>query len=69
MLGVAPDVTDQDLRKAWRTLLAEAHPDRAAGRGLPADFIAVAETKAAAINAAYDAATRERRAYAEAGVA
>jgi len=69
VLGIAPDATDQDLRKAWKTLLAEAHPDRAAGRGLPADFIAVAETKAAAINAAYDAVTRERRAYAEAGAA
>lgn len=69
ILGIAPDATDQDLRKAWKALLSEAHPDRAAGRGLPPDFIAVAQTKAAAINAAYDAATRERRAYAEAGVA
>ena len=65
ILGVAPDTSDQDLRKAWKGLLAEAHPDRAAGRGLPPDFIAIAETKAAAINAAYDAAVRERRALAE----
>src|SRR3954471_12812299 len=61
VLGVAHDASDEELRLAWRAMLSDAHPDRARGRGLPAEFIEVAESKAAAINAAYDAAMRERR--------
>ena len=41
-LGVAPTVTDQELKRAYRSLAARYHPDRAgdretAGSGLPAD--------------------------------
>jgi DnaJ like chaperone protein len=58
---VAPDATDDVVRAAWRAQLSEAHPDRARARGLPAEFIEVAEAKAAAINAAFDQIMRERR--------
>ena len=61
VLGVRHDVSDEALRTAWRAMLSQAHPDRARGRGLPAAFVEVAESKAAAINAAFDAAMRERR--------
>ena len=69
VLGVAHDASDEALRAAWRAMLSEAHPDRARGRGLPPEFIEVAEAKAAAINAAFDAAMRERRAMALQGAA
>ena len=46
VLGVAHDASDAQLRLAWRAMLAEAHPDRARARGLPAEFIEVAEAKA-----------------------
>lgn len=61
ILDVAPDASDEDVRAAWRAQLSESHPDRARARGLPAEFIEVAEAKAAAINAAYDQITRERK--------
>ena len=61
ILGVAPDADDEMVRQARRALLSEAHPDRARARGLPAEFIEVAEVKSAAINAAYDEIMRERR--------
>ena len=61
ILGVAPDVSDEALHAAWRAAIAAAHPDRARARGLPEDFVEIAELKAAAINAAYDAALSERR--------
>lgn len=62
ILGVAPDANDAEVRAAWRAQLAEAHPDRARSRGLPSEFVEVAEAKAAAINAAYDEIVRERKA-------
>lgn len=62
VLGVRHDASDEVLRAAWKAQLSEAHPDRARARGLPSEFIEVAEAKAAAINAAFDAAMRERRA-------
>ena len=61
VLGVAPDASDTAVHAAWRSALAEAHPDRAMARGLPPEYVEVAHAKAAAINAAFDAVTRERR--------
>lgn len=69
ILGVAPDASDEDLRAAWRAQVSAAHPDRARARGLPSEFIEVAEAKAAAINAAYDAAVQERKELALVGAA
>lgn len=69
ILGVAPDAPDEVVRAAWRAQLAEAHPDRARSRGLPSEFIEVAEAKAAAINAAFDEIQRERRALSLEGAA
>lgn len=61
VLGVPHDLGDEALRAAWKKALSEAHPDRARARGLPSEFIEVAEAKAAAINAAFDQVMRERR--------
>lgn len=61
ILEVPADADDATVRKAWKLALSNAHPDRARARGLPADFIALAETKAAAINAAFSTVMRERR--------
>ena len=69
ILGVPHDASDADVRTAWKAELSEAHPDRARARGLPTEFIEVAEAKAAAINAAYDTVMRERRALALQGAA
>jgi DnaJ like chaperone protein len=67
VLGVAPDAGDEAVHAAWRHALSEAHPDRAVARSLPSDFVKLAQAKAAAINAAFDAVTKERRAFAAAG--
>lgn len=61
ILGVAPDERDDAVRTAWKRLLSDAHPDRARARGLPLEFVEVAEAKSAAINAAFDAVMRERK--------
>lgn len=69
VLGVPPDASDAVVRAAWRNQLSEAHPDRVLARGLPAEFVEVAEAKAAAINAAFDTIQRERAAMSRAGAA
>ena len=69
VLGVRHDASDAEVRAAWKAMLSEAHPDRARARGLPTEFVEVAEAKAAAINAAFDAAMRERRTFALQGAA
>ena len=69
ILGVAPDAGDEAVRAAWRSQLSEAHPDRVRARGLPDEFVEVAEAKASAINAAFTTIQRERAAMARAGAA
>jgi len=69
VLGVPHDAPDDVVRAAWRGAVSEAHPDRARARGLPNEFIEVAEAKAAAINSAFDTVMRERRALALEGAA
>ncbi|HEY9217882.1 MAG TPA: DnaJ family molecular chaperone [Phenylobacterium sp.] len=69
ILGVPHDAPDEEIRAVWKRMLSEAHPDRARARGLPSEFIEVAEAKSAAINAAFDAIVRERRQLSLAGAA
>ncbi len=60
VLGVQPDASDDDVRKARRTRLADAHPDRVRARGLPAEFEALYTQKSALINQAFDRIAMER---------
>jgi DnaJ like chaperone protein len=69
VLAIAPDAPDAAVRAAWKSALSEAHPDRARSRGLPAEFVALAEAKASAINAAFDTVVRERKALSMEGAA
>jgi len=64
ILDVPHDAADDVVRKAWKAQLSEVHPDRALARGLPEEYVQVAEAKASAINAAFDAVMRERKAFA-----
>lgn len=60
VLGLHPGADFATIRARHRALVLEHHPDRLTGRGVPREFIAIAERKLAAINAAYDAIERER---------
>ncbi|MDR3514383.1 MAG: TerB family tellurite resistance protein [Azospirillaceae bacterium] len=62
ILGVTPDADDGVIKAAWRTLARSHHPDRLIANGLPAEYIATADRKMAAINAAYNAIKRHRAA-------
>lgn len=54
VLGLLPGASLDDVRRAWRRLAAENHPDRMSERGAPAAFVAIAKEKSSAINAAYE---------------
>ncbi|MCH7631266.1 MAG: DnaJ domain-containing protein [Proteobacteria bacterium] len=60
ILGVGTDVSDAELKRIYRTLIKEHHPDRLIAKGMPEEFIAIANEKLAAINTAYDRIAKER---------
>lgn len=60
VLGVARDAANEDIKKAYRRLIRENHPDALIAKGMPEEFVAVANQRMAAINAAYDQIERER---------
>lgn len=60
VLEVDPSVSDDELKKRYRELVKENHPDRLMARGVPEEFVEIANNKIAAINQAYDEIARER---------
>lgn len=54
ILGITPDTSLPDARKRWRTLVFEAHPDRAIARGLPPEAVRLAEARTRRLNEAWD---------------
>lgn len=60
VLGASREMSDEDLKRRHRALVLENHPDREIARGLPAEAVTIATRRLAAINAAWDAISRER---------
>jgi DnaJ like chaperone protein len=54
VLGVAPDMPKEEIRRAWRRLVRENHPDRMFARGVPEEAIKLAEKRMIDINRAWD---------------
>lgn len=59
-LGVVESNTDQEIKRAYRKLMSQYHPDKLMGQGMPVDMITVATEKAKEIQLAYDL-IKERR--------
>lgn len=53
-LGVTPDASAAEIKRAYRKLISQNHPDKLAARGLPESMRAVAEERSREINSAYD---------------
>ena len=53
-LGIEPDAAPAEIKRAYRRLISQNHPDKLAARGLPESMRAVAEERSREINAAYD---------------
>jgi DnaJ like chaperone protein len=61
VLGLSRHASDDEVRKAYRRLVREHHPDRLVAKGLPAEFVAHANQTLADINVAYDRIAKERK--------
>jgi len=61
VLGVTPQISDDDLHRHYRRLVVENHPDKLIARGLPQEMIDIATRKIAVVNEAYGEIRRERR--------
>lgn len=60
ILGVDPADSDDKIRRAWRKLVRDTHPDRMIARGVPEEAVRLATQRLAAVNDAYDAIMRVR---------
>jgi len=53
-LGVSASNTDSEIKKAYRKLLSENHPDKLIGQGMPDDMIKLATERTQEIRKAYE---------------
>jgi DnaJ like chaperone protein len=53
-LGVKPDATHQEIKRAYRKLVSQYHPDKLVSQGLPEKMMEMSRNRVREINAAYD---------------
>ncbi len=61
VLGVSADASNEHIRKAYRRLMSQHHPDKLVAKGLPEEMMTLAKEKAQEINRAYDQIMEARR--------
>ncbi|MEN9465512.1 MAG: hypothetical protein RL217_1693 [Pseudomonadota bacterium] len=60
VLGVDERINDADLKKAYRKLMSQHHPDKLVAKGLPEEMMTLAKEKTQAIQTAYDLIVKAR---------
>jgi len=60
ILGIGYGASEEEIRRSFRLLVRENHPDKLIGRGVPDKFVRLATEKLVAINAAYAQVLEER---------
>lgn len=62
VLGLPRETPFDDIKKHYRKLVSDAHPDRLIARGVPEEFLAIANSRMAALNLAFAAIAKEKQA-------
>jgi len=62
VLGVSEQASDAEVKKAYRRLMSQHHPDKLVAKGLPEEMMELAKEKAQEIQAAYDRVRQARKA-------
>jgi DnaJ like chaperone protein len=60
VLGLVPGASRDEVRRVYRQLVSEHHPDRLIAKGVPEELIDLATARMAAINQAYAAITKQQ---------
>ena len=60
ILGLTPQADDEELKKAYRRLMNQHHPDKLVSKGLPEEMIRLATQKTQEIKAAYERIRKAR---------
>jgi DnaJ like chaperone protein len=60
ILGIDPCVSDEEARAHYRRLVRENHPDLHIAAGMPAEMVAIATERLAAITTAWQEVAKER---------
>ena len=61
ILNVERNATDAEVKKAYRRLMSQHHPDKLVAKGLPEEMMKIATEKTQEIKAAYDRVAESRR--------
>ena len=61
ILGADPSMSDRELRRHWRDLVRQLHPDGMISRGVPQEALRLAEQRLAAVNRAWEEVREERK--------
>lgn len=59
-LGINPQASDSEVKKAYRRLMNQHHPDKLLARGLPETMLRMAQQRTQQIRAAYESIKRAR---------
>jgi len=59
-LGLENSATDAEIKKAYRKLVSQYHPDKLVSRGLPEEMMEIAKTRVREINTAYEQIKQSR---------
>ncbi len=60
VLNVEPSASDMDIKKAYRRLLSQNHPDKLMSQGLPPEMIKLANERTQKIKTAYETIKKSR---------
>jgi DnaJ like chaperone protein len=60
VLGVTIETSDKDVKKAYRKLMSQHHPDKLVAKGLPEEMMTVAKEKSQEIQAAWEVIRKKR---------
>jgi DnaJ like chaperone protein len=61
ILGLTSGASDSDIKKAYRRLISQHHPDKLVAKGLPEEMMTLAKEKTQRIRKAYETITEARK--------
>jgi DnaJ like chaperone protein len=61
VLGLSSSCSDKELKRTYRRLMSQHHPDKLVSKGLPDEMLTIAKEKTQEIKAAYEVIKKERK--------